>query len=84
MPALAGTARMPYRKFLAYNAAGGIIWGAAVVLLGYFAGKSYAKVEATLGRDAALVVLGIALVALLVWQIRKHRAGATDESTPTT
>ena len=84
MPALAGTARMPYRRFLAYNAAGGIIWGAAVVLLGYFAGESYAKVEATLGRDAALVVLGIALVALLVWQIRKHRAGATDESTPTT
>ena len=84
MPALAGTAHMAYPKFLAYNAAGGIVWGAAVVLVGYFAGESYAKVEATLGRDAALVVLGIALVALLVWQIRKHRAEATDESTPTT
>jgi len=81
MPALAGTARMPYPKFLAYNAAGGIVWGAAVVLVGYFAGQSYAKVEATVGRGAALVVLGMGLVALVVWQVRKHRAETTDEKT---
>ncbi len=81
MPALAGTARMPYPKFLAFNAAGGIVWGNAVVLIGYFAGQSYAKVEATLGRAAALVVLGIALTAMLVWQIRKHRAETKDETT---
>jgi membrane-associated protein len=71
MPALAGTARMPYPKFLAFNAAGGITWGTAVVLAGYLAGQSYAKVEATLGRAAALIILGIALIALLVWRIRK-------------
>ena len=82
MPALAGTARMPYPKFLAFNAAGGIVWGTAVVVVGYFAGHSYAKVEATLGRGAALVILGIGLVALIVWQVRKHRAEAGVESTP--
>ncbi len=82
MPALAGTARMPYPKFLAFNAAGGIVWGTVVVLVGYFAGQSYAKVEATLGRDAALVVAGMALIALLVWQIRKHRAETDDETPP--
>ena len=27
MPALAGTARMPYPRFLAFNAAGGLFWG---------------------------------------------------------
>lgn len=84
MPALAGTARMPYPKFLAFNAAGGIAWGTVVVLVGYFAGQSYAKVEAALGRDAALVVAGIALIALLVWQIRRHRAESDDETTPAT
>ena len=31
MPALAGTARMPYGRFLAWNAAGGLAWGAVVV-----------------------------------------------------
>jgi len=79
MPALAGTARMPYPKFLAYNAAGGIAWGAVVVLLGYAAGASYARIEKAVGRGSALVVLAIALVALLVWQVRKHRADAVKE-----
>jgi membrane-associated protein len=44
------------------------------VLAGYSAGQSYAKVEATLGREPAPIILGIALVTLLVWRIQKHRA----------
>jgi membrane protein DedA with SNARE-associated domain len=47
MLALAGTAEMRYPRFLVYNAAGGIVWGAGVVLLGYLAGNSYAAVERT-------------------------------------
>ncbi|MDQ6740700.1 MAG: DedA family protein, partial [Actinomycetota bacterium] len=41
MPALAGVSRMSYPRFLLFNAAGGIIWGAGVVLLGFFAGNAY-------------------------------------------
>jgi membrane protein DedA with SNARE-associated domain len=78
MPFLAGTARMKYLKFLGYNAAGGLIWGAAVVLLGYAAGASYAKVESTFGHVTAYAFVGIVLVALVVWQVRKHRANAGD------
>jgi membrane protein DedA with SNARE-associated domain len=74
MPALAGTARMPYPKFLAYNAAGGLIWGVAVVLAGYFAGASYARVEKALGPGAAVAVVVLALVGLAVWRVRVHRA----------
>jgi len=40
MPALAGWSGMPYRTFLPWNATGGIAWGLAVVLGGYFAGLS--------------------------------------------
>lgn len=79
MPALAGTARMRYPKFLAFNAAGGIIWGIAVVLAGYLAGESYATVEQTVGRGAALAVAGIALIALVTWQVRKHRGETANE-----
>jgi membrane-associated protein len=78
MPALAGTARMPYPKFLAWNAAGGLTWGVTVVLLGYAAGASYARVEKTFGRDAALVVLAVVILALVMWRIGKYRAGAGD------
>jgi membrane protein DedA with SNARE-associated domain len=82
MPALAGTARMRYRTFLAYNAAGGLIWGTGFVLLGFLAGNSYAKVEKTVGRGAALAVLALVLVALLIWRIRKHQAERRAESQP--
>lgn len=74
MPALAGTARMPYPTFLAFNAAGGISWGVGVVLLGYFAGASYARVESTVGTGAAIAVAAVVILALVVWRIRKHRA----------
>jgi membrane protein DedA with SNARE-associated domain len=73
MPALAGTARMPYRRFLAFNAAGGLAWGAAVVLVGYAAGASYARVEKLVGRDAALVVLAVVIVVLVVWRFSRRR-----------
>jgi len=73
MPALAGVARMRYAKFLAFNAAGGLAWGATVVLLGYAAGASYAQVEKSFGRDAAVVVLAIVLVAVVVWRVRRKR-----------
>lgn len=74
MPFLAGTARMPYLKFVGYNATGGLAWGVAVVLLGYAAGASYAKVEATFGHVTAYALIGIALAVLVVWRVRKHRA----------
>jgi membrane protein DedA with SNARE-associated domain len=76
MPALAGTARMPYGRFLVFNAAGGLAWGVAVVLLGYAAGASYARVEKVVGRDAALVVLAIVVVGLVAWHVTRRRRAA--------
>jgi membrane-associated protein len=80
MPFLAGSAHMPYLRFLSFNAAGGLAWGATVVLLGYAAGASYAQVEKTFGPIAAGVVLAVVLVAVVVWRIRKRRADKRDEA----
>ena len=55
MPGLTGASHMPYQRFLAYNAAGGLVWGGGVVLLGYSAGASYATVERRLGTGTAVV-----------------------------
>ncbi|MFF0345969.1 DedA family protein [Kribbella sp. NPDC004875] len=74
MPALAGMSGMRYLKFVSFNAAGGIVWGAAAVLIGYLAGNSYSRVEKTFGRVAALVVAGIVVIAIVVWRVRRHRA----------
>ncbi|MCA1705886.1 MAG: DedA family protein [Actinobacteria bacterium] len=74
MPALAGTAHMRYRTFLAYNAAGGIVWAAATVLLGYLAGSSYHTIERVVGRGTAIAAAVIVVVLLVAWRIRSNRA----------
>jgi membrane-associated protein len=73
MPALAGSSYMPYRRFLAYNVAGGVVWGISFVLLGFLAGNSYARIERAVGRSAAIVVTVIAVVVFVVWRVRKGR-----------
>lgn len=80
MPALAGMSRMPYRTFLPWNALGGVTWGTAVVLAGYFAGMSYQKVAGWLGGGAAAVVALVVIVALVVWHVRGRRAARAEES----
>jgi membrane protein DedA with SNARE-associated domain len=79
MPALAGTAGMHYRRFLAFNAAGGIVWGAGAVLLGYFAGNSYQAVEAYVGRGAAILAAVAVITLLVVWRVRRSRADQAAE-----
>ena len=79
MPALAGTAGMRYPKFLAFNAAGGLIWGIAVVLVGYLAGNSYATVEKTFGRATALIVLAVVVIGVVIWRIRHHSVSRTGQ-----
>ncbi len=80
MPGLAGVSRMPYRRFLLFNAVGGIAWGVTFCLVGYLAGNSYTVVERTVGRAGAVVTLVVVLGALVVWQVRRRRAGTGDGS----
>ena len=72
MPALAGTSRMPYPRFVAWNAAGGLVWGVAFVALGYFAGNSYQSVAKTVGRDVAAGAAIVLVMAVIGWQIGKY------------
>jgi membrane protein DedA with SNARE-associated domain/membrane-associated phospholipid phosphatase len=58
MPAAAGMARMPYRTFLVWTVAGGLIWAPGFVLLGYLAGGSYQRV-ADLAGQASLILLAL-------------------------
>ena len=72
MPALAGTSHMPYPRFIAWNAAGGLVWGVAFVTLGYFAGNSYQSVAKTVGRDVAAGAAIVLVLALIGWQVGKY------------
>jgi membrane protein DedA with SNARE-associated domain len=78
MPALAGASRMRYPRFLAYNAVGGFVWGVGAVLTGYLAGNSFKAVERTAGRSAAVIVAMLAIVALLIWRLRRRHRERPD------
>lgn len=60
VPILAGTSRLPYRRFLPANVLGALLWGAGLLVLGY-----YAAADPGL-RTAAYVVAGVFVVGSVV------------------
>ena len=78
VPFIAGSSRMPYRKFLAYNVLGASLWAPALLLLGYFLGASWQKAEQWIGRASAILGAIVLFVALLAWLWRwavRHETG---------
>jgi undecaprenyl-diphosphatase len=63
VPALAGSAGIPYKTYLPFSIAGGLAWGTGFVLLGVAAGGSYRLVEKWAGR-ASLILGGIVVLAI--------------------
>ncbi|MFF3006535.1 DedA family protein [Kitasatospora sp. NPDC057940] len=80
VPTLAGVSRMPYRRFLLFNALGGLAWGVGFTLLGYFAGAAYTKVEGTVGGVVAALLAAAVVIALIVWRVRRRRSAARARS----
>lgn len=84
---LAGVNHMPWRSFLFFNAAGGIVWAIVYGLLGYFAGRyfkdNFTQVETiarTLGWvGAAAVALGI-ILAIIIYRLRRRHNHSTQPS----
>ena len=79
MPGMAGLSQMRYPPFLFWNALGGISWGVTFSLVGYFAGASYERVASRIGEGAAVVVALVAVAALVVWRVRRHRAEQPEQ-----
>jgi membrane-associated protein len=76
---LAGVSKMPWWKFLLWNAAGGLLWGTGCVLLGY----AFASALSTVGRYltwAPLAILAAVIAGYVVVHFRRHRR-QRDEST---
>lgn len=75
-PLLAGSRRMPYRRYAVATAVGGTTWSATILLVSYGVG-------ATLGAKVALIVVicvaGLALLVLLIRRLMAHRAVVVDD-----
>jgi membrane protein DedA with SNARE-associated domain len=68
---VAGIAGMPWRKFLFWNAAGGICWATLVGLVSYYAGGAAADAIQRYGIYAAAVVAGAVLIFFLITHFGK-------------
>jgi membrane protein DedA with SNARE-associated domain len=68
---LAGINRMPWRRFLFWNALGGIAWATSVGLLAYWLGPTAEKVFRTVGLAGVALVV-VALAAFMLWRRRGH------------
>ena len=68
---VAGIAGMPWRKFLFWNAAGGICWATLVGLVSYYAGGAAADAIQRYGIYAAVVIAGALLVFWLITHFGK-------------
>jgi membrane protein DedA with SNARE-associated domain/membrane-associated phospholipid phosphatase len=73
VPGLAGMSEVHYPTFLAYNGAGGALWGTAFAVLGYLAGENYQRVERIASR-VGLGLLGALVVGLMASRLLRRLA----------
>lgn len=69
VPFTAGTLSMPYRPFVAYNVAGGLLWGVGVTMLGFTLGQVVPDVDRYL-----LPIIGLIVVVSLLPVLHGLRA----------
>lgn len=74
-PAAAGTAKLPYRKFLPAVVSGAFCWSALHVSIGAALGEAARRVENVLS-TGGMIVLGVVVVVGLVVFLRRRRKKA--------
>jgi membrane protein DedA with SNARE-associated domain len=72
---VAGVTRMPFGRFLVFNAIGAALWVGVWSSAGYFAGNHLDQISALIHRyqNLALVVLVVLVVAYVVYRLRRRR-----------
>jgi membrane protein DedA with SNARE-associated domain/membrane-associated phospholipid phosphatase len=65
-PPVAGSAHMPYRRFLVWNLPAAVIFAVGLVMAGYLAGSSWHLLEEYLGRASLVILIIIVVLAAVV------------------
>jgi membrane-associated protein len=79
VPFIAGVAQMPYRSFVFYNVAGGVLWVTGLLWVGYVLGQS------PLAEQIHHVILLVIFVSVLplAWEIWKRVRKSAPAASPT-
>jgi membrane-associated protein len=67
VPIIAGVGKMSYRTFLIFNAAGGLLWGTLLPVLGYTLGKKVPSIDKYLLPVVAVIIILSALPVMLTY-----------------
>jgi len=76
-PIVAGAVKMEYRRFLAFNLLGGVVWAMGMTSLGYYLGSALGHVEG-IGRYFTLLVLAFFFIPSIptlihLWKDNKEK-----------
>ena len=71
---LAGISHMPWWRFFAWNAAGGIAWALLVGLVAYYFGRAAADAISHYGAIGGVVIVVLVVVAVVVFHVWRRRA----------
>lgn len=78
VPVMAGTSRMHYPTFLAYDIVGGLLWGVGVTTLGYFLGQ-VTWVENNIEKILLLVVF-VSVVPVIIEIVKAKRSADSHQA----
>jgi len=80
-PPVAGAAKMPYSRYLAYDICGAILWVTSMILGGYFLGRSVPNIGQKIHYVIAIVVLlSITPAIISILRARKAMGGSKARS----
>jgi membrane protein DedA with SNARE-associated domain len=69
----AGTSKMKWRTFLAYNSAGAVVWAVVIASLGYIFAPSWHALERWVGRGGAALLVAAVVIMVVAWKINHGR-----------
>ena len=75
----AGASHMAWRRFLFFNAVGGLVWATVITAVGYFFGHSWALMERWV-KGGGLILAGAVVVIWLVFRLTRRYARTHTDS----
>ena len=83
-PFIAGSSKLPYRRFAPYSILGTGLWSFALILLGYFFAESIDTVTKSVGRGLVVfgIVVGVVVAAIVAYRFlreAKNRREVVEE-----
>jgi membrane protein DedA with SNARE-associated domain len=80
---LAGVDRMPWRRFVLYNASGGIVWASIYGVGAYAIGKAAAQVAGTVGVAVGIAAAAVVVAALVfLWRNERRLEDMAERELP--